>query len=310
MSLNLGFLETFIKIVECGSFSKTAQKLNISQSAISQQIEVLEKFFGAKLFERSIKGVRITEEGKILLKHAKNILGNIKIAKIEINKSLGELKGTIRISSSTIPGEHILPKYTIMFKKSHPNVNFHIEVNDSDISLAKLVDGAVDLAAVGSFKGGNEFESIVIAEEELVLAVPSNHELAQKELNNLNEILNYPYIIREKTSGTRRESERILKEAGISLSDLQIVGELNTTESILTAIADGLGISLISAIAAAKLEKTRLIKCLKLPDNISSKRNLYLIRRKLKNDTENKLVDEFWEFVEKKKRENFFQLSL
>ncbi|MFX1299291.1 MAG: selenium metabolism-associated LysR family transcriptional regulator [Promethearchaeota archaeon] len=303
MTLNLHFLETFTKIVEFGSFSKTAQNLNISQSAISQQIDVLEKYFAVKLFERSIKGVILTEEGKILLKHAKNIKGSIEIAKMEIARSLGEIRGTLRISSSTIPGEHILPKFTIKFLQSHPNVNFRIEVNDSDISLAKLVEEKVDLAAVGSLEEGEEFESLQLAEEELVLAVPIDHQLAQKNIVDPKEILRYSYISREKTSGTRKESEKILRKAGISPDDLQIIGELNTTESILTAVSEGLGISLISSIAASKMEKTGLIKCLQLPNSISSRRKLYLVKRKVEKNQENKILTEFWEFVKKNRNE-------
>ena len=104
--------------------------------------------------------------------------------------------------------------------------------------------------------------------------------------------------MREQTSGTRKESERILEKAGISPTSLQIVGELNTTESILTAISEGLGISLISAIAAAKVEKTGLIKCLQLPSAIASKRKLFLVKRKTQKST---LIEEFWEFVKLKK---------
>lgn len=301
MTLNLHFLETLTKIVEFGSFSKTALNLNISQSAISQQIEVLERYFGAKLFERNIKGVTLTEEGEILLKHAKKIKGIINIAKMEIAHAQGEVRGTLRISSSTIPGEHILPKFTILFMQTHRNVNFRIEVNDSDISLAKLVGENVDLAAVGSLEEKQGFEIIQLAEEELVLAVPKNHQLAQKEIIDPQDILKFPYISREKTSGTRKESEKILRSAGIPPEDLQVVGELNTTESILTAVSEGLGISLISSIAASKMEKTGLIECLRLPNSISSMRKLYLVKRKVDKNQENKLLIEFWEFVNKNK---------
>ncbi|HUX99515.1 MAG TPA: selenium metabolism-associated LysR family transcriptional regulator [Candidatus Deferrimicrobium sp.] len=299
MTLNLNFLETFVKIAESGSFSKAAVNLNLTQSAISQQIEVLENFFGAKLFERSIKGVTLTEEGKVLLKRTRIILDNLKLAKIEISNSLGEVKGILRISSSTVPGEYILPKYFIKFKAKAPNVEFQIEVNDSEISLTKLADGDVDLAAIGTLITDGAFESMVLEEEELILAVPKNHELARQGLHDLKEILKYPYILREKTSGTRKETEKILKKAGISLEDMQIIGELNTTESILTAISEGLGISIISSIAASKLEKTDLIKCLQLPPDFAAKRKLYLVKKK---GQDKKVIQEFWDFILESRR--------
>lgn len=297
--LNIQFLETFIRIAEFGSFSKTASKLNVSQSAISQQVEVLENYFGAKLFERSIKGVELTIEGKILLKYSKSILDYLELAKKEIEESLGEIKGVLKISSSTIPGEHILPKFFINFKKEYPEMSYQIEVNDSEISLNKLREGLMDLAAVGSLENEKEFDSIVLAEEELVLAVPANHELATKGIIDLQEIVKYPYLIREKTSGTRRESEKILLKEGISIKNLQIIAELNTTESILTAISEGLGISLISSIAASKFEKTGLIKCLRLPAYLSAKRKLYLVKKKAEKGKSSNLLETFWDFVRK-----------
>jgi DNA-binding transcriptional LysR family regulator len=297
--LKIQFLKTFIRIVEFGSFSKTASNLNVSQSAISQQVEVLENYFGAKLFERSIKGVELTAEGNILLKYSKFIWDYLELAKKEITDSIGEIKGFLKISSSSIPGEHILPKFIINFKKNYPDISYQIEVNDSEISLNKLRDGLIDLAAVGSLENEKEFESIVLAEEELVLAVPANHELAVKDIIDPQDILNYPYLIREKTSGTRKESEKILNKEGISIKDLQIVAELNTTESILTAISEGLGISLISSIAASKFEKTGLIKCLKLPAYLSAKRKLYLVKKKAEEGKSSNLLETFWEFVKK-----------
>lgn len=296
--LNLHFLETFVKIIEHGSFSKTAKKLNLSQSAISQQIDVLENYFGARLFERSIKGVELTEEGRILKKYSEVILDSIKLAKLEIDKAIGEFRGIIRLSSSTIPGEHILPKYMIKFKKQFPSVDFKVDVNDSEISLNRLLEDSVDLAAVGNLETFKGLEILELAEEELFLVVPKDHELAQKGIKEVDEIQKYPFIFREKTSGTRKESEKILKQAGISVENLHIVGELNTTESILTAISEGLGISLVSSIAAEKLEKSGAIKCLRLP-GMTTKRKLYLVKKKNKDDTANPLVATFWEFIRK-----------
>ncbi|MHC1591614.1 MAG: LysR substrate-binding domain-containing protein, partial [Candidatus Helarchaeales archaeon] len=95
----------------------------------------------------------------------------------------------------------------------------------------------------------------------------------------------------------RKESEKILKKAGISIEDLKVVGELKTTESVLTAVSEGLGISLISSIAAFKLEKMGSISCLRLPDTIPSKRKLYLVKRRVEKGNEKKILEAFWNFM-------------
>lgn len=303
MKLNLDFLKTFINIVEYGSFSKTASSLNITQSAISQQIDSLESYFGAKLFNRTIKGVDLTEEGKIILKRSKNILDEIELAKNEILVSLKEIKGIIKISASTIPMDHILPKYLTKFKELNPNVNFQIETNPSEISLTRLIDGQVNLAAVGSlfrYEKSEKLEKLPLIEEELFIVVSKNHELAKKDKITKEDLKNYPFILREPASGTRKESEKILEKLGISYDDLKVSFELNTTESILTAVSEGIGISIISSIAASKMEAAGLVKCLKLPEKIPSKRKLYLVKLKEKKFEKN-LIITFWNFVKEYK---------
>lgn len=296
MSIKLSYLENFLTISKIGSFSKSADHLKISQSAISQQMETLESYFGTQLFKRSTKGVSLTETGEILLKRVKVIVDQIKLIKAEIGEK--ELRQMIKISASTIPGEHILPKYYAKFKSDNPNVEFQIDINDTATSLNKLFEESVDFAAVGSLMGYDEkIDRIVLAEEELVLVVPKDHELASEENINFKEILKYPYISREPASGTRIESEKLLENIGIPPEDLKIICELTTTESVLSGVADGMGISIISSIAAKKMEAAGLVKVLK-PKDFNSKRKLFLVKLKDKS-FKNQLVERFWDFVKK-----------
>ncbi|MBD3227880.1 MAG: LysR family transcriptional regulator [Candidatus Lokiarchaeota archaeon] len=297
MTIKINYLENFLVINEVGSFTKAADKLNISQSAISQQIDTLEKYFGTKLFNRTLRGVSLTEEGKILLKRVKVILDNLKLAKAEIIKQSKILSGNLSISTSTVPGEYILPSYFAKFRKEHSSVNFRVEINDTDKSFNKLFDGEVDLAAVGTLKNfQDDIEWIILGKEELVLAVPKDHELLKHNTLDPQEILNYSYITRESTSGTRAVSEKIFKSVGISFDDLNIICELASTESILTAVADNMGISVISSIAASIMKDAGQIEILRFPPEIQSTRNLYLIR--LKDwDKNNRLIDAFWKYA-------------
>jgi len=298
LTIKISYIENFLKIVELGSFTKAADKLNISQSAISQQIEALEKYFSAKLFIRSNKGVFLTEEGKILLKRAKPIIDNLNLAKAEINERLEGLGGILKISSSTVPGEHILPIYFTQFKKEKPNVKFQVEINDTATSFNKLINKEVDLAAVGSLlKYDDIVEYIILAEEELVFIVSTDHDLAKKKSITIYDIIKYPYIARESTSGTRYESERILESMGVPIEKMKIFCELSSTESILTAVSEGIGFSLISSIAAQKMEAAGLIKILPFPKKVPNKRTLYLVRLKELDLLDNKLLSSFWEFA-------------
>ena len=297
MTIQINYLENFLKVTEVGSISKTADQLNVSQSAISQQIYVLEKYFDTKLFKRTIRGVSLTSAGEILLKRVKIILDNLELAKVEIGNKIDELRGILNISSSTIPGEHILPLIFAKFKKVNPEVKINTEINDTTTSLNKLLNNEVELAAVGSLIDSQGLlEKCILAEEELVLVVSNDHPLSENEIIDPKTILKYPYIIRELNSGTRLESEKILNQIGIPLDEINILCELTTTESILTAVAEGLGISLVSSIAASKMEAAGLIKILRFPSSIKTKRKLYLIRKK-DYDKKNLMLQSFWDFV-------------
>jgi DNA-binding transcriptional LysR family regulator len=292
-ALRLECLKTFMWVIKIGSFSATAKELRLSQATVSNHIATLENYFGAKLLNRTLKGVKLTEAGRILKESAEKIMREIDDAKAQISTIKNEPIGVIRIAASTIPGEHVIPSLIAEFIKRYPRVSFKIKPMDSMNGLKSLEENIVDFAAVGSLIGfEEEFEKIELTEEELVLIVPPNHELEKKESVKLHEILKYPYINREETSGTRKEVERMLERSGIHPQELNTVLELGSTEAVITAVSDGWGVSIISSIAAEKAQEARLVKALKI-DEAESTRKLYIIRPKKKL---NKVCGTFWEF--------------
>ncbi|HEY4675166.1 MAG TPA: selenium metabolism-associated LysR family transcriptional regulator [Candidatus Bathyarchaeia archaeon] len=302
MSIRLDHLRTFITVSETGSFSKAAEELRISQGTASNHIAALEKFFDAKLFERTLEGAKLTEEGKVLLGEAKRVLEAIELVKQQLEELRSQPRGVIRLATGNIPGEYIIPRMVAEFKKDYPEADVEIDLSDSETSLRMLEEGKADMAAVGSLmdRAGN-LETIEIAEERLLLIVPPKHELAEKDAVTLKEILKYPYINRKKTSGTRREVERILREAGISPTKLNSVLELGDTESIITAVSEGLGISILSSIAAKKAETAGLVKTLNILE-VNSGRKLYIAR--IMKPHHPRLMEKFWDFAKEKKRRN------
>ena len=300
--MKIAYLENFITICQQGSFSSAAKILKRSQGAISQQVALLEKEFGdIRLFKRTLKGVELTREGEILLKTSKKILDELEIARKEIDEIRKTIHGTLKISASTIPGEHVLPRLLIQFKKENPTANFEIINSDSYNSIMNLINDKVDLASTGSkFESNVNTEQLVfleIAKEELVVIVPPNHELAKKGVVSLNELVKFPYISREETSGTRREMEKLFKREGLDPNQLDIYLELASTESIITAVSEGNGWSIVSSIAAKKAEKSGIIQILRLNTRKTLERKFYLIRKKGK--VHSTFLNRFWEFIQK-----------
>ena len=211
------------------------------------------------------------------------------------------LSGTIRIVASTIPGEHIIPSLITEFQKKYPDVKFKIKAEDSLNSLKSLQATNADFAAVGTLQGfEDKFEFLQIGEDQLVLIIPCNHELANHKTVRLKEILLYPFVNREETSGTRKEIEGLFEKNGISPQKLKVVFELGSTESVITAVSEGRGSSIISSIAAKKIEAAGLIKIIRI-DEAKTPRKLYMVRlkRPLLKPSE-----AFWEFCKEYKFKN------
>ena len=295
--MRIDFLRTFLEVVSAGSFLEAAKRLHVTQATVSNQIASLEKYFGVKLFVRTRDGAYLTEEGKILNKRARQILDFVNITKKEIMNSSEKLRGIIKIAASTIPGEHILPIIAGSFKKSYPEVDIEIEIGDTGTSTEKLAEGHADFAAVGSLMDTQSiFDTKVIARERLVIITAVNHELSDKKFLDLSEILNYPFVSREPSSGTRNEINKIFNEQNIDPNKLKIVLELGSTGSVITAVSEGIGISIVSSIAAEKAIVAGLVNIIEIK-NARNWRELFLVRQKKSEYPE--ILEKFWASVEK-----------
>ena len=300
-TIRFDYLKTFLTVARTRSFSVAAKELKTSQGTVSHHVAALEAYFDAELFKRTANGVEVTQAGSTLKETAEKILQEAQNAQAEISSAKQSLSGIISIAASTIPEEHIIPSLISGFQNRYPNVKFKIKAEDSLNSLNSLQANNVDFSAVGTIQGYEEkFDHIQVGQEDLVLIVPCNHVLAKKESVTLNEIIRYPFIDREETSGTRKEIERLLENNKLNLGKLKVVLELGSTESLVTAVSEGRGIAIISSIAANKAHAAGLVKIVKIKE-AKSPRKLYIVRPKRPLV---KTSEAFWEFCKGYKFKN------
>jgi LysR family transcriptional regulator, transcriptional activator of the cysJI operon len=292
-TIRFDYLKTFLTVAKTRSFSVAAKELKTSQGTVSHQIAALEQYFDAELFKRTANGMEVTDAGATLKETAEKILHDAQQAKAKISTSKQKLSGTIRIAASTIPEEHIIPSLISQFQKSYPDIKFKITAQDSLTSLKTLGADDADFAAVGTILGfEGKFDFLQVGEEQLVLIVPCNHKLANQKTVKISEICKYPFINREETSGTRKEIERLLKNNGVESSELKVSLELGSTESVITAVSEGRGISIGSSIAAQKAQAAGLVKIVKIAEAKES-RKLFMARQKKPLV---KAAEVFWDF--------------
>ena len=156
-----------------------------------------------------------------------------------------------------------------------------------------LEEGSADIAAVGHLYDKN-YDYVVIGKDRLVLIVPPNHPLAKKGVATLSDILKEDYIDRERGSGTREVLINALQDKGYSMMDLHVVMSLGSTSSVITAVSEGYGISIISEIAAKKAAEAGLVKIVPVED-LDLTRYLYLVKGKRPKNPS--AVKSFWDFV-------------
>ena len=279
-TIRFDYLKTFLTVARTRSFSVAAKELKTSQGTVSHHIAALEAYFDAELFKRTANGVEVTDAGATLKEAAEKILQQAQDARAKISTAKQQLAGPIKIAASTIPGEHIIPSLTSEFQKKYPNVKFKIQAQDSLNSLNSLQANDADFAATGTMQGfEDKFDFLQISEDQLVLLVPCNHPLAKHKAVKLSAILPYEFINREESSGTRLEIERLLQKNNISSSQLKVALELGSTESVITAVSEGRGLSIISSIAAKKAQAAGRIKIVNL-EEAKNPRKLYIVKPK------------------------------
>ena len=286
-------MRVFITVADKKNFSKAAKALSLTQPAVSFQIQTLEQYYQTMLFDRVNRHVKLTAAGELLLDYAVH-MNNLQ-AELERNMQqlTGHVKGELLVGASTTIGEYILPYVVGAFKQEYPDVNATIQIMNTNDIVENVNNKSFDLGIIeGPVELTENMESIAFLEDELVLAIPSNHPFATKESITLEELKTLPYITREPGSGSRLIFEQALIDADFDIEELHMVMELGSTTSIKSAIMGGLGISTISKWAIQDLVKTGKVAALTI-EGLTLKRtfNIILNNDKFHSEATGKFLD-------------------
>lgn len=242
-------IEAFVYVAKYKSFSRAAEKLLLSQPTVSTHINTLEEELGVKLFERLSKEVILTEAGELFYPYAVDMLDLRERAYESIKEFLHDVSGHIRIGSSTILSEFILPNAIKEFQNKHPKTYFSIDVGNSQSIIQRVFDGILDFAIVSRKipKKGLDFTHFF--KDKIILAVHKEHPFYTRDSIFLEEILHEKFIVREIGSGTRAAVEHALKQKGYDFDSLKIVATVSTTHAVLHSVKRKLGIGFMSEFA-------------------------------------------------------------
>jgi DNA-binding transcriptional LysR family regulator len=245
-------LEIFHTVGRLLSFTKAAEALQMTQPAVTFQIRQLEEEYNVRLFDRAHSKIHLTDAGKRMFEYAERIFNLYREMENTIHEVTDEVGGLLRIGASISVAECFLPNILARFQKSFPNVQLSLQALNTQEVFDLLEQRLIDIGIIEGTSEGYEFVNQYYTDEELVLVMPANHELASKRNVSPHVLAQQAWILREEGSHTRQVLLEYLQERGHPLSALTVAMELNSPEAIKGAIEAGLGISVLPRYAVSK----------------------------------------------------------
>jgi DNA-binding transcriptional LysR family regulator len=242
-------LAAFCAVVERKSFSQAAERLGVTQPAVSLQVRSLEKRLGRKLLDRSGRRVEPTEAGLALYRGAQRMLALEGQLIEELDAGVeGELGGTLEVGASTGPGSTVVPVLLCEFQHEYPGVAVSLSISDTQSVVDRVAERELELGVVGAARRhrGVVFEPFF--RDEVVLVCPPGHRFAGRSVS-LEELREEPLIVMQEGAGVRQVIEDELRRAGTRLRDFEPRLELGLQESVKSAVAAGHGVTFISRTA-------------------------------------------------------------
>jgi DNA-binding transcriptional LysR family regulator len=242
-------LAAFCAVVERKSFSQAAERLGVTQPAVSLQVRSLEKRLGRKLLDRSGRRVELTEAGLALYRGAQRMLaleGQL-IDELDAGAE-GELGGTLEVGASTGPGSTVVPVLLCEFQRENPGVAVSLSISDTQSVVDRVAERELELGVVGAARRHRSVVFEPFFRDEVVLACPPGHRFAGRSVS-LEELREEPLIVMQEGAGVRQVIEDELRRAGTRLRDLEPRLELGLQESVKSAVAAGHGVTFISRTA-------------------------------------------------------------
>ncbi|PNY20263.1 LysR family transcriptional regulator [Streptococcus parauberis] len=270
--MNLQHLRYFITLANLEHYTKAARQLHITQPTLSHAISIIESELGVILFEKKGRNISLTENGKAFAK-------NIQEALNLIDDSVATLQAqtiksfNIKIALLRVLSHRVIPNLTRQFLTDNPNspANF-IFYNDSGMTedlLRGLIDGRYDLAFCSKIGLNPQITYIPIAVQDMVIVVPKNHQLAQKEHVSIADTLAYPQIWFSKKSGVRPVVEKLYQD---QMDQVKIQFEIEEDETIAGLVAQNFGIAILPKLDFLKTLDVEIIEL----DELKKSRYYYM----------------------------------
>lgn len=235
-------LQTFIEVARDQSVSKAAERLFVTQPAVSMQLRQLEDAFGIALVESAGRNIRLTIAGQAFLTHAIAAMGQLKDLEAVMAEHVGMKKGHIHLAVVST-AKYFVPMLLVRFSKLYPGVDVTLSIDNRENVLGMLARNEADLVVMGRAPKSLDCEAVPFATNPLGIVCAPDHALSRRKHLSFNTLADYGFVVREQGSGTRAAMERLFAQNDIAL---KVVMEMPSNETIKQAVMAGMGLSFLS----------------------------------------------------------------
>lgn len=257
--MNIQKYMSFVKAVECGSFTDAAEILNYSQSGISRMIADLEKEWGVVLLERSKNGVSLTSDGTKLLPYARELVEKYEQLQMQVDEINGLQSGLIRIGTFSSVATHWLPNIIKEFQKDYPFIDYELLLGDYTEIEDWIAEGRVDCGFL-RLPVKNDFDTAFLEQDELMVVLPVNHPLSGLDKIPVSALCTEPFMLLEK--GAKAEISAIFERSGLKPNVRFTTWD---DYAVMSMVESGLGISILPKLILRRIPYNIVAKPLEIP---------------------------------------------
>lgn len=268
-------IETFLTSCKYMNFTKAAQHLHITQSAVSQQIKGLEEYYGTKLFVYEKRTLALTQAGKYLRSYMQAMYND----SLRLKDSLKNIESapTLKIGATMSVGDFFMPKYIAKFLKNNKNTKLCVTRLDTKQILNMLDMGELDFAVVEGNINKKTYYARTVSKEKITIACSSL--IDTRKINNIEDLTKLPLLIRESGSGTREVFLQAIAQSGYSIDSFERYSIINSPTIIKELLLQGGGVSAIYNTVIKDCIENKTLKEIKI-DNFNLSHDFYAIWRK------------------------------
>ena len=247
--MHIETLQMFCNVARRQSFSRGALESNVTQSAASQAIRLLEEYLGVRLFDRSKRPLGLTPEGERFYRACRELLEGFDRARAELSRHQRRIAGTIRVAAIYSVGLHAMGARMQNFRMVHPEARVRLECLHPEEVVQAVLDDSVDVGVLSYPPANRALTVVPLQHEPMLLVCPPGHPLARRPRARLAELAGEPYVHFDGDLAVRKAVDRAFRQAGVRP---QVVMEFDNVESIKQAVSTGTGVSILPEPALQK----------------------------------------------------------